>query len=56
MNGGDIEVLAVIDKPDSLEGPFFEETMFVTPSRHPAEIEHEAVTLADDATRGSACG
>ncbi len=32
---GRLEVLAVFDKPDPLEGPYFEETIYVTPSRHP---------------------
>jgi biotin carboxylase len=30
---GDLEVLAVFDKPDPLVGPYFEETIYVTPSR-----------------------
>ena len=25
--------LAIFDKPDPLDGPFFEETIYVTPSR-----------------------
>ena len=33
--GGDLTVLAVFDKPDPLDGPFFEETLYVTPSRLP---------------------
>ncbi|HLA15581.1 MAG TPA: ATP-grasp domain-containing protein [Candidatus Limnocylindrales bacterium] len=33
LRGGKLEVLAVFDKPDPLEGPFFEETIYVTPSR-----------------------
>jgi biotin carboxylase len=36
--GGALEVLAVFDKPDPLDGPFFEETIYVTPSRQPAAI------------------
>ncbi len=32
---GDLEVLAVFDKPDPLVGPYFEETIYVTPSRLP---------------------
>ena len=36
--GGVLEVLAVFDKPDPLDGPFFEETIYVTPSRQPAPI------------------
>ena len=30
-----LEVLAIFDKPDPLEGPYFEETYYVTPSRLP---------------------
>ncbi|MGI8759110.1 MAG: ATP-grasp domain-containing protein [Acidimicrobiales bacterium] len=33
LRGGELEVLAVFDKPDPLDGPFFEETIYVTPSR-----------------------
>ncbi len=38
LTDGRLEVLAVFDKPDPLEGPFFEETYYITPSRHPAEM------------------
>ena len=31
--GGELRELAVFDKPDPLDGPFFEETLYVTPSR-----------------------
>ena len=33
LRGGALEVLAVFDKPDPLDGPFFAETIYVTPSR-----------------------
>jgi biotin carboxylase len=33
MRGGSLEVLALFDKPDPLDGPYFEETIYVTPSR-----------------------
>ena len=33
LDGGRLRVLAIFDKPDPLEGPFFEETIYVTPSR-----------------------
>jgi hypothetical protein len=36
MTAGDLRVLAVFDKPDLLEGPYFEETIYVTPSRLPS--------------------
>jgi biotin carboxylase len=37
VDEGHLHVLALFDKPDPLEGPFFEETIYVTPSRLPAE-------------------
>ncbi|MBI4455750.1 MAG: ATP-grasp domain-containing protein [Acidobacteria bacterium] len=33
LSGGKLHVLAIFDKPDPLDGPFFEETIYVTPSR-----------------------
>jgi biotin carboxylase len=39
LRAGALEVLAVFDKPDPLEGPYFEETIYVTPSRLPAEAQ-----------------
>jgi biotin carboxylase len=33
MTAGVLEIFALFDKPDPLEGPFFEETIYVTPSR-----------------------
>lgn len=38
LRGGALEVLAIFDKPDPLDGPYFEETIYVTPSRHPAPL------------------
>jgi biotin carboxylase len=48
LRGGELEILAVFDKPDPLDGPYFEETIYVTPSRlHPEVIEElERVTAA----------
>jgi biotin carboxylase len=37
LRDGELTVLAVFDKPDPLEGPYFEETIYVTPSRLPGE-------------------
>jgi biotin carboxylase len=39
---GALRTLALFDKPDPLEGPFFEETIYVTPSRLPVDVQ-EAV-------------
>jgi biotin carboxylase len=40
---GTLHRLALFDKPDPLEGPFFEETIYVTPSRLPADVQ-DAIT------------
>lgn len=37
LTKGRLRVLAIFDKPDPLEGPFFEETLYVTPSRESVE-------------------
>jgi biotin carboxylase len=37
--GGALHRLALFDKPDPLDGPFFEETIYVTPSRLAPEIQ-----------------
>lgn len=42
--------LAIFDKPDPLDGPFFEETLYVTPSRLAPEIQRRVV----DTTRRAA--
>jgi len=36
MSANGLRLLAVFDKPDPLRGPYFEETLYVTPSRHSA--------------------
>jgi biotin carboxylase len=46
---GRVEILAVFDKPDPLVGPYFEETIYVTPSRLPRAQQdrvHELTTSA----------
>lgn len=35
---GNLHTLALFDKPDPLDGPTFEETIYVTPSRFPARV------------------
>lgn len=37
LRDGKLEVLAVFDKPDPLDGPYFEETIYVTPSQHASD-------------------
>ena len=46
-----LHVLTVFDKPDPLDGPFFEETIYVTPSRVPAGLQSAIKECADRAVR-----
>jgi hypothetical protein len=39
VTDGDLDVIALFDKPDPLDGPFFEETIYVTPSREPVAVQ-----------------
>jgi biotin carboxylase len=45
---GQLKVLSLFDKPDPLDGPYFEETIYVTPSRLPAAVQQ---SIADTTTR-----
>ena len=36
---GELTTLALFDKPDPLDGPYFEETLYVTPSRLPRGVQ-----------------
>ncbi|HVP65726.1 MAG TPA: ATP-grasp domain-containing protein [Anaeromyxobacteraceae bacterium] len=49
LRGGHLEVLAIFDKPDPLDGPYFEETLYVTPSRHPEQVQQALCALAASA-------
>jgi len=43
---GELHVLALFDKPDPLDGPYFEETIYVTPSRLPADDQRAVAACA----------
>src|SRR5213592_1963536 len=47
--GGCLHVLALFDKPDPLDGPFFEETIYVTPSRLPERTTRAIAACAQAA-------
>ena len=49
VQNGSLKVLAILDKPDPLEGPFFEETMFVSPSRHPVDVQGNVISVTTEA-------
>jgi hypothetical protein len=44
-----LQALAIFDKPDPLDGPFFEETIYVTPSRTPALLQAAITDCAERA-------
>src|SRR5213082_212764 len=48
---GVLRILAIFDKPDPLEGPYFEETIYVTPSRLSEATQIDIEKCAKDATR-----
>jgi len=39
LTDGELHVLTIFDKPDPLVGPFFEETIYTTPSRLPDDVQ-----------------
>lgn len=53
LDQGELATLALFDKPDPLDGPYFEETLYVTPSRLPAELQsrirHEVARVCGSA-------
>ncbi len=51
LNHGQLQVLALFDKPDPLDGPTFEETIYVTPSRLPPQTQ---AAIADAVSRACA--
>jgi biotin carboxylase len=47
-----LHCLALFDKPDPLVGPYFEETIYVTPSRLPQDVQSAIVESTEKAARG----
>ena len=43
LTSGRLNVLAIFDKPDPLDGPCFEETIYVTPSRDSGAVQQSIV-------------
>ncbi len=58
IEDGTLRVLAIFDKPDPLEGPYFEETIYVTPSRLTARVQAslESCAIRSMAALGLATG
>ena len=51
LDNANLTVLALFDKPDPLDGPYFEETIYVTPSRLPAPVQAAIAECAQAAAR-----
>ena len=51
LDNGRMRTLAIFDKPDPLDGPFFEESLYITPSRQSAV---KTAAIVDAATRAAA--
>ncbi len=49
---GELQTLALFDKPDPLDGPFFEETIYVTPSRAPEDVRRAIQETTQRAIHG----
>ncbi len=48
---GEFRAIAIFDKPDPLEGPFFEETLYITPSREPAAVQAALIETVAQSVR-----
>jgi len=51
LTDGTLDVFAIFDKPDPLDGPFFEETIYVTPSRASSQVQQAMVDSVAAAAR-----
>lgn len=49
LRGGVLHLLALFDKPDPMEGPYFEETIYVTPSRAADAVQEHIVATVERA-------
>lgn len=49
LQQGRLKVLAIFDKPDPLDGPYFEETYYITPSRHSSTAQQRLVACVQAA-------
>jgi biotin carboxylase len=49
LTAGELQVFAIFEKPDPLDGPFFEETIYVTPTSLEAATEFQIATAIEEA-------
>jgi len=51
LDRGRFRVLALFDKPDPLDGPYFEESIYLTPSRLPQATQNAILTCAEQVAK-----
>jgi biotin carboxylase len=51
LTKGVLQPLAMFDKPDPLDGPYFEETVYVTPSRLSSDLQQKIVACANQTAK-----
>jgi hypothetical protein len=51
LTQGRLRVLAIFDKPDPLNGPFFEETIYITPSREDPSAQRAIIQTTEAGIR-----
>jgi len=51
VTAGRLQPVAIFDKPDPLEGPYFEESLYITPSREPAAVRQELLETTQAAVQ-----
>ncbi len=51
LTSGRLRVMALFDKPDPLDGPYFEETIYVIPSRENMETQREIIRTTEAAIK-----
>jgi biotin carboxylase len=51
VSDGVLTVFSLFDKPDPLEGPYFEETIYVTPSRESSDTQSAIIATVQRAVR-----
>ena len=51
LTDGALQIFAIFDKPDPLDGPFFEETIYVTPSRASTATQEAIIDAVGSAVR-----
>jgi hypothetical protein len=51
LSCGEFQPLTIFDKPDALDGPFFEETIYLAPSQQPPAVQQRIVNAVGTAAR-----